>query len=75
MADHSSNGILEGINSLILDTMVTVERAQDLAKSLQSSPDGTTPSLELASFAETLSKAAMRLRREGLHPNEQGRLL
>ena len=75
MAEPALNGSLEEINRLILDTMVTVERAQDLAKSLQSSPEGTTPSLELMAFAETLSNAAMRLRREGLHPSDQGRLL
>jgi hypothetical protein len=75
MADHPLNGSLEEINSLILDTMVTVERAQDLAKSLQKGSDDTSRSLEVTTFAETLSNAAMRLRREGLHPNEQGRLL
>jgi hypothetical protein len=75
MAEHSLNGSLEEINSLILDTMVTVERAQDLAKSLQKGSDDTSRSLEVTTFAATLSNAAMRLRREGLHPNEQGRLL
>lgn len=69
------NGSLEEINRLILDTMVTVERAQDLAKSLQKSSDDTSRSLEVTAFAETLSNAAMRLRREGLHPSDQGRLL
>jgi len=75
MAEHPLNGSLEEINRLILDTMVTVERAQDLAKSLQKSSDDTSRSLEVTAFAETLSNAAMRLRREGLHPSDQGRLL
>jgi hypothetical protein len=75
MAEHPLNGSLEEINRLVLDTMVTVERAQDLAKSLQKSSDDTSRSLEVTAFAETLSNAAMRLRREGLHPSDQGRLL
>ena len=75
MAEHPLNGSLEEINRLVLDTMVTVERAQDLAKSLQKSSDDTSRSLEVTAFAETLSTAAMRLRREGLHPSDQGRLL
>ena len=75
MAEPTLNSSLEEINRLVLDTMVTVERAQDLAKSLQKSSDDTSRSLEVTAFAETLSNAAMRLRREGLHPNDQGRLL
>jgi hypothetical protein len=75
MAESQPNRNLEAVNALILDTMVTVERAQDLAKSLQKSSDDTSRSLEVTAFAETLSNAAMRLRREGLHPSDQGRLL
>jgi hypothetical protein len=61
MADHSSNGILEEINRLILDTTVTVERAQDLAKSVRSGSSVPSPIPESA-FFELLLDVVTRFR-------------
>ena len=50
MAEPTLNGSLEEINRLILDTMVTVERAQDLAKSVQNESSVPSPISKSALF-------------------------
>lgn len=76
MAENSrGQQTTEAINNLIFDTLVTVDRARALAESVRSDGEFQTQAHELDAFADELAAAASQLRRDGLHPSDQGRLL
>ena len=65
------------VNALILDCSIVQVRASNLAEQLRGSDehDSQMRSKALTDFAEILTRAATRLRQEGLHPDSQGRIL